>query len=231
MINIRKAQDRGLTQTDWLKSFHTFSFADYYDPAFMGFADLRVINEDTINAAEGFGTHPHNNMEIITYVVAGSLEHKDSMGTGSTIKPGEIQRMSAGTGITHSEFNHSKNDALHLLQIWILPNQKQLKPEYEQKPIHKKINEFILIGSNNPTENAVTIHQDVQLYVAYLSRDAVLTHNFKTDRNGWLQLIKGKIDINGQIISAGDGVAIVAENQIKIHCLEDAELLLFDLIK
>ena len=166
MITIRKSTDRGQSQLPWLQSFHTFSFAGYHDPKFIHFGPLRVINEDTIKTGRGFGKHPHKNMEIITYVVEGSLEHKDSLGTGSIIKPGEIQRMSAGQGIEHSEFNHSDTDLLHLLQIWILPEKTDQPSSYEQKPINKKHNELILIGSRDGSAEAVTIHQDVNLFNA-----------------------------------------------------------------
>lgn len=229
MIIIRKLDERGKTQTDWLKSFHSFSFADYYDPEFMGFGNLRVINEDTIQPGQGFGTHPHRDMEIITYVVDGALEHKDSMGTGSVIKPGEIQKMSAGTGVMHSEFNHSKTDLLHLLQIWIIPKEFRLKPNYEQKTIPKENNQLILIGAPNDGDHAVTIHQDAKLFVAYLAANASVTHTFEKNHTGWLQLIKGKIKLDDKSLSAGDGAAIFDEDKIAIQCIEPAELLLFDL--
>ena len=229
MITIRKAQDRGTTRTDWLISFHTFSFGDYYDPRFMHFGTLRVINEDTVQPGKGFPTHPHRDMEIITYVTSGTLEHKDSMGNGSLIKPGEIQRMSAGTGITHSEFNHSKNELVHLLQIWILPNQKELTPSYEQKSIAKINNQFILIGAQNPSKEAVTIHQDVKLYVAYLEPNNLIHYTFENQRKGWLQLIKGKINLNDQALSPGDGAMISSESDIQIKSLQESEFLFFDL--
>lgn len=229
MLTIRKSDERGRGQTDWLDSFHTFSFADYYDPQYMHFGDLRVINEDTIQPAMGFGSHPHRDMEIITYVVEGSLAHRDSMKNGSIIKPGEIQRMSAGTGITHSEYNHSKTDPLHLLQIWIIPDQMGLEPSYEQKTIVKKSNQLILIGSKNGGDGAVTIHQDVDLYTAYLLRHASIKHTLVSGHAAWVQLIKGKIAVNGQVLSAGDGVAITDETAVEIISHSDAELLLFDL--
>ena len=229
MIIIRKANERGKTKIDWLNSSHTFSFGEYYDPKFMGFGNLRVINEDIVQPAQGFGTHPHRNMEIISYVVEGSLEHRDSMGTGSVIKPGEIQRMSAGSGVTHSEFNHSKDKLVHFLQIWIFPNQDNLQPSYEQKNIPQIKDKFILIGAKNPTENAVTIHQDVEVYAAYLSAHKTLTYELKATHHAWLQLIKGKIKVNDQLLSAGDGAAISSEKTVEIECIEDAELLFFDL--
>lgn len=229
MIFTRKSNDRGRTNFDWLGSFHTFSFANYYDPGFMNFGNLRVINEDTVNPGMGFGRHAHNDMEIISYVVNGALEHKDSMGTGSIIKPGEIQRMSAGTGVEHSEFNHSKTEPLHFLQIWIIPEKEGLKPSYEQKSISKVDNKLILIGSSDEREESITIHQDVKLYVAYLSKDHSIQYEIKDKRGVWVQLIKGQIDLNGQQISKGDGVAVFDENKIEIKSLETSELLLFDL--
>ena len=229
MITIRKSTDRGQSQLPWLQSFHTFSFAGYHDPKFIHFGPLRVINEDTIKTGRGFGKHPHKNMEIITYVVEGSLEHKDSLGTGSIIKPGEIQRMSAGQGIEHSEFNHSDTDLLHLLQIWILPEKTDQPSSYEQKPINKKHNELILIGSRDGSAEAVTIHQDVNLFVAYLMPNHTLKYELIKKRKGWLQLIKGKIELNGQILLAGDGAGIKEEKELSIHSYENAELLFFDL--
>lgn len=228
MIYIRKSQERGLGRTQWLNSLHTFSFADYYDPQFMGFGNLRVINEDTVQPGFGFGKHPHNNMEIISYVVEGSLEHKDSMGTGSVITPGEIQIMSAGTGVEHSEFNHSKTDLLHFLQIWIIPEKSNLKPSYQQKKIQQTKNIWILIGSREQQDSAVKINQDVDLFAAFITPNNSLDYELQNNRMAWLQLIKGKITLNNQEILAGDGVAIENE-KIHIKCLEDAELLFFDL--
>ena len=188
-----------------------------------------VINEDTVLPGYGFGAHPHDKLEIISYVIEGALEHKDSMGTGSIIKPGEIQRMSAGTGVRHSEFNHSKTDLLHFLQIWIIPKQTGLKPSYEQKAIAKIDNKLILIGSPDGRDGSVTIHQNVDLYAAYLATNTTVNYNFNQDHQGWLQLIKGKINLNGQTLSAGDGVAIMDERAVQIQSTQDAELLLFDL--
>jgi quercetin 2,3-dioxygenase len=229
MIVIRHSKDRGHSQISWLNSFHTFSFAEYYDPKFMGFGSLRVINEDTVQPGMGFGKHGHKDMEIISYVVKGSLAHQDSMGTGSVIKPGEIQRMSAGSGVEHSEFNHSKTDPLHFLQIWIIPEKNGLPPSYEQKSIPEIFNKFILIGSPKENDKAITIHQDVELYAAYLTEDHILEHQFKGDRKGWVQVINGKIDLNGQELNSGDGAAITNEKNIQITCIEDAEILFFDL--
>lgn len=228
MIYIRKSQDRGMSQADWLKSFHTFSFAEYYDAEWMGFGSLRVINEDTVQPGGGFGRHPHNNMEIISYVVEGVLEHKDSMGTGSVIKPGEIQIMAAGTGIEHSEFNHSKTGLLHFLQIWIIPAARNLKPRYQQVKIQKAENQFILIGTNQEKENTVLINQDVHLYAAHLTPNHQIDYPLQNTRMAWLQLIKGEIKLNTQTLMPGDGAAIQHE-KITIHCNQEAELLLFDL--
>jgi redox-sensitive bicupin YhaK (pirin superfamily) len=229
MIQIRKSHDRGNSKVGWLNSYHTFSFSDYHDSRFMGFGNLRVINEDTVQAGYGFGKHPHSDMEIISYVIDGSLEHKDSMGTGSIIKPGDIQRMSAGTGVEHSEFNPSTTDPVHFLQIWIIPEKTGLRSGYEQKTISKTSNELILIGARDGCEGAVTIHQDVKFYAAYLTLKAVISYEFKPGRRGWLQLIKGSLDLNGELLSAGDGAAITDENAIAVQCLQDAEFLLFDL--
>ena len=228
MILIRRSEDRGHSKTNWLSSYHTFSFADYYDPKFMGFGNLRVINEDTVQPGFGFGAHPHENMEIISYVVQGSLEHRDSMGTGSVIKPGEIQIMSAGSGVEHSEFNHSKNELLHFLQIWIIPEKSQLKPAYQQKSIRKKNNEFILIAARDGENDAVTIHQDVKLFVAFLTPNHTIDYALANNRMGWLQLIKGKILLNNKELSAGDGAAIQNE-RCEIRAVADAEFLFFDL--
>ncbi|MFI4918985.1 MAG: pirin family protein [Legionellales bacterium] len=231
MINIRKSQERGTSRSDWLTSYHSFSFADYYDPLFMGFGHLRVINEDTIMPGGGFGKHPHRDMEIITYVIDGALEHKDSLGTGSIIRPGEIQRMSAGKGVAHSEFNHSGNEKLHLLQIWIVPETTQLEPSYEQKVIAKTNNQLILIASGNPTSAAVRIHQDVSLSVGYFTKGNSLSHHLPQGRCAWFQLIKGKITMNHHQLLPGDGAAIYNESNIEMVCTADAEFLFFDLLE
>lgn len=229
MINIRKSSDRGHSQIGWLDSYHTFSFSNYYDPNHMNFGNLRVINEDFIEPAMGFGKHPHQNMEIITYVVKGVLEHKDSMGTGSIIQPGEIQKMSAGTGVEHSEFNHSPDEEVHLLQIWIVPEKQSIPPSYEQKKIIQQKDKLILLGSREGGENVVTIHQDVKLFAAYLIGDHSIQYTYEPRRQGWLQLIKGKIKVNEHALTAGDGAAIIDEALIKVTGVEDAEFLMFDL--
>lgn len=229
MIYIRKSNERGKSQYDWLQSFHTFSFANYYDPGFMGFGSLRVINEDTVQAGQGFPKHAHDNMEIISYVVEGELAHEDSMGTGSVIKPGEIQRMTAGAGVQHSEYNHSKTNSLHFLQIWIIPEAQGLKPSYEQKVITPEKNKLILIGSRDGQDGSVIIHQDVQLYVAYLSPKHMIHYPLKEKRGVWIQLIKGILQLNDHVLSAGDGVAVFDESDITLTANKDAEFLLFDL--
>lgn len=226
---IRRSNDRGLTTTAWLHSLHTFSFGNYYDPQFMGFGPLRVINEDIVQPGMGFGTHPHQDMEIISYVIEGALTHQDNMGTGSLILPGEIQRMSAGTGITHSEFNQDVKKRLHFLQIWILPDKIGLKPSYEQKAIPRLNNEFILLGSNYPTEAAVFIHQDVKLYIAFLIKNTCVLYHVPPQRRCWVQVIKGQIKINNETLAQGDGAALLDTNSIQIECLADADILLFDL--
>ncbi|KTD42410.1 pirin family protein [Legionella quateirensis] len=228
MIMIRKAKDRGITHTHWLNSLHTFSFADYYDPEFMGFSQLRVINEDTVQPGMGFGRHSHRNMEIISYVIEGELEHKDSIGNGSIIRKGEIQLMSAGFGIAHSEFNHSSTAPVHFLQIWITPDVNNLEPVYQQKPIIKKDNQLILVASGTAGNGVIKIHQDVTLFVAYLDENQVLDYELGMNRCGWLQLIKGSIELNGHHLTSGDGVAMTQEPiQIKSNTL--SEFLLFDL--
>ncbi len=230
MIILRKSHERGLTEIDWLKSYHTFSFGNYYDPKHMHFGDLRVINEDRVQPGQGFGKHAHEDMDIISYVVEGALEHKDSMGTGSIIKPGDIQRMSAGTGVTHSEFNHSKKDIVHFLQIWIIPNKSNIKPSYEQKVIPKStLNQLHLIGSPQGGENAILIHQNVNLFAAFLNENASVNHEFSKGHKGWLQLVKGEIKVNGQTLNEGDGAAITEEKNLQIESTKNAEFLLFDL--
>ena len=230
MITIRSAHTRGLTQLDWLKSYHSFSFGEYYDPNHMSFGHLRVINDDIVQPAKGFQTHPHRNMEIITYVISGQLAHQDSTGTGSVIKPGEIQRMTAGSGIAHSEFNASQTEPVHLLQIWITPMQRELTPGYEQKAIPTdRFNELILIGSPTGDSKSVKIHQNAYLYVAYMTVSHMLHYTLKDGRKGWLQLIKGQITINDQTLSPGDGAMISDEADLHIKCHADAEFLFFDL--
>jgi quercetin 2,3-dioxygenase len=232
MITIRKSRDRGHAQHGWLDSHHTFSFADYHDPEHMGFRSLRVINEDRVQPGKGFGTHPHRDMEILTYVLEGALEHKDSMGTGSVIRPGDVQRMTAGTGVTHSEYNHSKSDPVHLLQIWILPAEPGLPPGYEQKhfPQSEKRGRLRLIASRDGREGSVVIHQDADLYAAVLGPGESVRHALRPGRHAWIQVARGEITSSGKKLSAGDGARVSDEPAIEISGGDaGAEILLFDL--
>ncbi|BAZ44462.1 Pirin domain protein [Chondrocystis sp. NIES-4102] len=234
MITIRPQAERGAVNLGWLDSKHTFSFGSYYDPRQMGFASLRVINDDLIQPAQGFGTHGHQDMEIITYVLSGALQHRDSMGNGSIIRAGDVQRMSAGTGVKHSEFNASTTDAVHLLQIWILPATNGIEPGYEEKnfPKAEKQGKLKLIGSQHGRDNSVTIHQDVNLYAANLETEDRLTYTIRDNRVVWLQVAKGDILLNQRQLEAGDGAAINHETEITITGnSQDAEILLFDLAK
>ena len=231
MLSIRRSEERGGGDFGWLSTRHSFSFDRYYDPKLMGFRALRVINEDWVQPGEGFPTHPHRDMEIITYVLEGALEHKDSLGTGSVIQPGDGQRMSAGTGIRHSEFNHSKTDPVHLLQIWIMPDHSGHKPSYEQKafPVTEKTGKLRLIASPEGQDGSVTIHQDASLYAALLNPGQEVTHELGASRYGWLQVAKGSVEVNGKTLMQGDGAAITDEREVKIKGLQDSEILLFDL--
>jgi hypothetical protein len=232
MIQIRPAKERGHANHGWLDTYHTFSFSDYYDPKFMGFRSLRVINEDWVKPGYGFPTHPHRDMEIVTYVLEGSLEHKDSMGTGSVIRPGEVQKMSAGTGVRHSEFNHSEHEPVHLLQIWILPEKEGLKPMYEQKsiPAEEKQGKLRLVGSPKGGNGSVTISQDAELYATELAAGQAVEHTLEKDRYAWLQVARGEITLNGEKLKAGDGAAITAEPKLQLAGVgESSEVLLFDL--
>lgn len=230
MIRIHDRNFRGKTKIGWLNSNHTFSFGNFYDPSRMGFKSLRVINDDIITPGAGFDTHPHKDMEIITYILNGELAHKDSLGTGSVIKPNEIQRMTAGTGILHSEFNPSDENGTHLLQIWILPERGGLEPSYEQKEIVPKVGEFVLIGDRHGSDGAVTIHQDVRMLVAHLNDAQKTTYTFEKGRGGFLHVAKGWITLNGEQLKEGDGAEIVDVDSIAIEAKADgAEVLLFDL--
>jgi quercetin 2,3-dioxygenase len=231
MIQIRPSQERGGGNHGWLKTHHTFSFGDYWDPKWMGFRSLRVINEDWVAPNTGFPTHPHRDMEIITYVLEGKLEHKDSLGTGSVILPGDGQRMTAGSGIRHSEFNPSKTDAVHLLQIWIQPEKAALPPSYEQKsfPEEQKRGKLRVIASRNASDGSVKINQDAQLYVTLLKPGEEVEHEFAPKRHGWLQVARGAVELNGSKLAQGDGAAITDEPKLSIKATEDAEVLLFDL--
>ncbi|MBS1851231.1 MAG: pirin family protein [Acidobacteria bacterium] len=231
MITIRRSAERGGGNYGWLNTRHTFSFDQYYDPKWMHFRSLRVINEDWVAGGEGFPFHPHRDMEIITYLLEGALEHKDSLGTGSVIRPGDGQRMSAGTGIQHSEFNPSPTDAAHLLQIWIMPDQRGHKPSYEQKsfPAEEKQGKLRLIASPDGAQGSVTIHQDAKLFVTLLKPGEEVTHTLGKDRYAWLQVAKGAIALNGEPLQQGDGAGVKEESKLTIQASADAEVLLFDL--
>ena len=231
MIRVRKSNDRGAVNMGWLNAKHSFSFGHYYDPEHMGFGSLRVINEDRVQPGKGFAPHSHENMEIVTYIIDGALEHKDNMGNGSVIRPGDIQRMTAGTGVQHSEFNHSPDDLVHLLQIWIQPEADGLAPGYEEKHFSAadKTNRLRLLGSRDARDGSVKIHQDVDLFASVLSEGAELTHVFAAGRGGWLQLVRGKLEVGDVTLVAGDGAAISAMDTLALMALEDAEFLLFDM--
>jgi len=231
MITIRPSNERGGGNYGWLNTRHSFSFDQYYDPKHMGFRSLRVINEDVVAPGGGFPTHPHRDMEIITYVLQGALEHKDSLGTGSIIRPGDGQRMSAGRGIRHSEANASETDAVHLLQIWIMPSKAGIEPSYEQKafPEVEKRGKLRVIASPDGREGSVSIHQDAGLYVSLLSPGKQVLHELKPGRYAWLQVAKGIIELNGKVLKQGDGAAMQDESKLMIKGVEEAEVLLFDL--
>jgi quercetin 2,3-dioxygenase len=231
MIRVRRSEDRGHAQHGWLDSHHTFSFADYYEPAEMGFRTLRVINEDRVAPGEGFPTHSHRDMEILSYVLEGGLEHKDSLGTGSVIRPGDVQRMSAGTGVAHSEFNASKKEPVHFLQIWILPERKGLKPGYEQKHFSaaSRQGQLRLIAAPGGEEGSVSIHQDVRLYSGLLGKGQTVTHALTPGRHAWVQVARGAVRLGEQTLKAGDGAAISEEKGITLTADAPSEVLLFDL--
>ncbi|MEO1341386.1 MAG: pirin family protein [Cyanobacteria bacterium J06635_13] len=234
MITVRPQDQRGVANFGWLDSRHSFSFGQYYDPNHMGFASLRVINEDKVTPAQGFGTHGHRDMEIISYVLAGELEHRDSMGNGSVIRPGDVQRMSAGTGVRHSEFNASKENPVHFLQIWILPETQGLEPSYEEKNFSSEIEQgkLTLVGSRDGRDNSVTIHQDVNLYLGSLGESDRLNYQIAEDRAVWLQVTQGKVKLNEQLLEAGDGAAISDETEIAITGSSlDSEILMFDMAR
>lgn len=231
MIAFRDRMARGTSRTGWLESRHTFSFAEYRDPQQMGFRTLRVINEDRVIPGAGFPTHGHRDMDIISYVLEGTLEHKDSLGNGTRIRPGEIQRMSAGTGIMHSEFNPSKTEPLHFLQIWIIPNQVGLPPSYEQKdfPIEERRGRLQLVASPDGREGSVTLHQDARLYLASIQAGEKVVHTVERGRGIWLQVARGIISLNGTEMREGDGAAAERETTIEVEADTVAEVLLFDL--
>src|SRR6202163_3124856 len=232
MHEIRRSAERGTANLGWLFSRHTFSFSDYYDPEHMGFGPLRVINEDRVQPGQGFGTHGHRDMEIISYVLEGALEHKDSIGTGSVIRPGDGQVMSAGTGIRHSEFNHSKTEPVDFLQIWVVPDRAGIAPRYEQKTFADadKRGQLRLVGSSDGRDGSGVIHQDVKLFAAILKTAEEVTHALPTGRKGWLQVARGAVVMNGRDLHAGDGAAVDGEPAITVTAkTEGAEILVFDL--
>ena len=231
MLQIRKSEDRGPAEHGWLSSRHSFSFADYRDPAHMGFGPLRVINEDRVQPGQGFGTHGHQDMEIISYVLDGALEHKDSLGTGSVIHYGDVQRMSAGSGVRHSEFNHSKDEPVHFLQIWIMPDKQGIAPSYEEKhftPESKRGN-LRLIASDDGREGSVLVHQDVAVFASIVDGDDRLSHELAPGRIAYLHVIRGELSVNGMALRGGDALKISDENEMLIDNARDAEFLLFDL--
>ncbi len=230
MIQLRKSGERGHANHGWLDTWHTFSFADYHDPRHMGFSVLRVINEDVVAPGQGFPTHPHRDMEIITWILEGALEHKDSLGTGSVIRPGEVQRMSAGSGIRHSEFNPSPAEAVHLLQIWILPDRAGYAPGYEQTRFEdaELADHLRLVASPNGQDGSITIHQNARVYAARL-RNGAVTHTLGSGRRAWVQVARGALTLNGQKLAAGDGAAVEQETILRLTGTSGAELLLFDL--
>ena len=231
MIKIRKAEQRGHFDFGWLNTYHTFSFGDYYDPSHMAFRSLRVINEDFVQPGRGFPTHGHRDMEIVTYILNGALQHRDSMGSGSIIRRGDAQRMSAGTGVTHSESNPSKAEPVHLLQIWILPEQTGRQPEYEEKKFsdEEKQNKLRLIVSPNGDEGSVRIHQDARIYASILDAGQALNYQVPNQRHAWLQVATGAVELNGIPLKHGDGAAVSQEHDLNIIANEPSEVLLFDL--
>jgi redox-sensitive bicupin YhaK (pirin superfamily) len=231
MIIRRPAEERGRTALDWLDSRHSFSFDRYYDPQHMGFRHLRVLNDDRVKPGAGFGMHSHRDMEIITYILDGALEHQDSLGNKPVIRPGEVQRMTAGTGVTHAEFNHSQSEPVHFLQIWILPERRGLPPSFEQRafPAEGKRGRWRLIAARDARDGALSVHQDAALYATVLARGEALTHEAAPDRHAWLQVARGAVTVNGQSFGAGDGAAISQEDSLVVKALEPSELLLFDL--
>ena len=231
MLQIRKSKERGYADHGWLKSHHSFSFADYYDPAHMGFGPLRVINEDRVAAGMGFGTHGHRDMEIISYVLEGALAHKDSMGNGSAIRPGDVQRMSAGTGVTHSEFNHSHDGVTHFLQIWIQPNVTGIKPSYEEKHFDEasKRGQLRLIASLDGRDGSVLIHQDAYLLAGLLDGEERASHALASGRLGYVHVARGRVTVNGNALENGDAIKLAGPAKIDLSQGQDAEVLVFDL--
>jgi redox-sensitive bicupin YhaK (pirin superfamily) len=231
MLTLRPAVERGYADHGWLKSFHSFSFADYYDPAHMGFRALRVINEDRVAPGNGFGTHGHRDMEIVSYVLAGALEHKDSIGTGSVIRPGEVQRMSAGTGVRHSEKNPSPSEGVHFLQIWLLPSRQGLEPSYEQKafPDAEKRGRLRLVASPDGRDGSVTIHTGAAIHAGFFDGAESAELPLAADRHAWVQLARGSLEVNGRKLEAGDGAALSGETSVRLERGSGAEVLVFEL--
>ena len=231
MIQVRNAADRGHANHGWLDTYHTFSFGDYHDREQMGFRSLRVMNEDRVEPGKGFGTHPHRDMEIVTYVLEGALEHKDSMGNGEVLRPGEFQRMSAGTGITHSEFNPSEVEPVHLYQIWLLPERKGIEPSYEQKqfPNEERRNRLRLVASRDTADGSLLIQQDARIFLSQIDDGVQISHNLPEGRNAWLQVLRGSVSLNGDDLQTSDGAAVSEESLITIQATNDAEIMLFDL--
>ena len=231
MMQVRKGNERGFADHGWLRSFHSFSFADYYDAANMGFGALRVINEDRVTPGMGFGTHGHSDMEIISYVLEGAVEHKDSMGNGSVIRPGDVQRMSAGTGVRHSEFNPSKTDGVHFLQIWIEPGVKGIAPSYEEKHFDaaSKRGKLRLVASSDAREGSVKIHQDASLYAALVDGAEKVTHTLAAGRRAYVHVARGGVSVNGETLAAGDALKVSGLFEITLEHGDKAEVLLFDL--
>jgi len=231
MIRIRKALERGHFDHGWLDTYHTFSFSDYYDPDQMGFRALRVINEDRVQAGQGFGMHGHRDMEIVTYVLEGAIQHRDSLGNGSVLRPGELQHMTAGTGVRHSEFNPSDRAEVHLYQIWLVPDRNGLQPSYEQKAFaeDERRGALRLVASPTGEQGALTIHQDARLYLSTFQAGETVVHTSKPGRHAWLQVLRGQAALNGQPVAAGDGAAISEEEKLEITARDDAEVMLFDL--
>lgn len=231
MIQVRKAGERGHFDHGWLDTYHTFSFADYYDPAQMGFRSLRVINDDRVQPGQGFGMHGHRDMEIVTYVLDGALAHRDSLGNGAVLRPGELQHMTAGTGVRHSEFNPSDREWVHLYQIWLLPDRMGLPPSYEQKafPEEERRGALRLVASPTGERGSLTIHQDVRLYLATHTAGQTVAHTLKPGRHAWLQVLRGQVELGGQPLAAGDGAAVSQEEKLEIGGQRDAEVMLFDL--
>jgi redox-sensitive bicupin YhaK (pirin superfamily) len=231
MLAIRKADDRGHANHGWLNSYHTFSFGGYYDPQHMGVSNLRVINDDTVAPGGGFSTHGHNDMEIISYVLQGALEHKDSMGNGSVIRPGDVQRMSAGTGVTHSEYNHSASEPVHFLQIWLQPNEMGVKPSYDQRhfPVGDRRGRWVLLVSPDGRDGSIATHQDALMFGSLLASGETLEYRFDADRQGYLHLARGRLRVGNITLNQGDGLAVQKQELLELEGIEDAEVLLFDL--